>query len=63
MKSIFIHGGCRYAYQAQAPEELTIMPGEIIRVISDDQGDGWMEGRVDQRNAQGLFPSSYVSRT
>lgn len=49
-----------YAYQAEADEEISTVPGEILEVINWDVGSGWMEGESIKRKMQGIFPASYV---
>jgi hypothetical protein len=48
-----------YDFTANESDEMTIKEGEIIVVIKD-LGDGWVEGRIDERNVQGLFPANYA---
>lgn len=47
-----------YDYQGQQPEDLSFRAGDVIKVISDDDGSGWMEGEL--RGKKGIFPTSYV---
>ena len=47
---------CVWAYAAAHQGDLTINPGDIVRIISVNEG--WAEGEL--RGEVGLFPSSYV---
>ncbi|KAL2914753.1 formin-binding protein [Polyrhizophydium stewartii] len=50
-----------YDYNSSAPEELTILKGQIIPVIAKHE-DGWWEGlgSEDGRRRKGLFPSNFT---
>ncbi|XP_065187804.1 proline-serine-threonine phosphatase-interacting protein 1-like [Sycon ciliatum] len=53
-------GQCRanFPYEAQGPEELTFMEGEIITIVMKEDGNWW---RGDVRGRQGMFPCNYVT--
>uniref|UniRef100_A0A8D0G5F1 Mitogen-activated protein kinase kinase kinase n=1 Tax=Sphenodon punctatus TaxID=8508 RepID=A0A8D0G5F1_SPHPU len=52
-----------FEYEACGEDELSLRPGDVVQVLSQDSqvsGDeGWWTGRIDQR--VGIFPSNYVS--
>ena len=50
----------QYDYEAQAFDELTITPGDIISIIEMDD-PGWWKGKL--RNKIGVFPATYVTQT
>lgn len=47
-----------YGYEAMNDDELTVNEGDAIRVISSDDGSGWV--RVECNRKEGLVPASYV---
>lgn len=49
-----------YAYTAAADDELSLRPGDELRVLEDV--DGWFFGVSTATGASGLFPSNYVRR-
>lgn len=51
-----------YNYEAQAPEELSILEGMVIPVTATHP-DGWWEGLIygtDGVTRKGLFPSNFT---
>lgn len=54
-----------FEYEACGEDELSLRPGDVVQVLSQDSqvsGDeGWWTGQIDQR--VGIFPSNYVSRS
>jgi len=48
-----------YPYNAQAPDELTLQPGEIIQVIREVD-EGWWEGEF--KGKRGVFPNNFVKK-
>nr|XP_060617679.1 mitogen-activated protein kinase kinase kinase 9 isoform X2 [Anolis sagrei ordinatus] len=52
-----------FEYEACGEDELSLRPGDVVRVLSQDSqvsGDeGWWTGQIDQR--VGIFPSNYVT--
>ncbi|KAJ6667248.1 hypothetical protein lerEdw1_017226 [Lerista edwardsae] len=52
-----------FEYEACAEDELSLRPGDVVQVLSQDSqvsGDeGWWTGRIEQR--VGIFPSNYVT--
>lgn len=48
----------KYAYQAQQPDELSLVKGDKVLVI-EKCSDGWWKGRTES-NEKGWFPSNYV---
>nr|XP_056706998.1 mitogen-activated protein kinase kinase kinase 9 [Euleptes europaea] len=54
-----------FEYEACGEDELSLRPGDVVQVLSQDSqvsGDeGWWTGQIDQR--LGIFPSNYVSRS
>lgn len=46
-----------YEYQARGDDEITIHPGDVIKVINSDDGNGWTYGEINGN--RGLFPTSY----
>jgi NADPH oxidase len=47
-----------YAFTAEMPNEVSIRPGDIITIVSQDD-EGWWEGEVNGQT--GMFPSNYVT--
>lgn len=47
-----------YSFYAENPDELTINPGDVIRVL-DEIDDGWWVGECDGR--RGIFPVNYCA--
>lgn len=47
-----------YDYNAVSDFEISIKKGDIIKLIKNDQGDGWNEGELN--GIIGQFPASYV---
>ena len=50
----------QYDYDAQADDELTIVPGDIIYILEKDD-PGWWKGKLN--NKVGVFPATYVTET
>ncbi|KAI6647295.1 Nostrin-like [Oopsacas minuta] len=50
----------QYDYAAQAFDELTIAPGDVISIIEQDD-PGWWKGKLNNRI--GVFPATYVTQT
>ena len=50
---------CKYNYQAQRPDELSLIKGEKIMVL-EKSIDGWWKGRKSDNVSSGWFPSNYV---
>ncbi|XP_053240550.1 mitogen-activated protein kinase kinase kinase 9 isoform X1 [Podarcis raffonei] len=52
-----------FEYEACGEDELSLRPGDVVQVLSQDSqvsGDeGWWTGQLDQR--VGIFPSNYVT--
>uniref|UniRef100_A0A8D2KRW1 Mitogen-activated protein kinase kinase kinase n=1 Tax=Varanus komodoensis TaxID=61221 RepID=A0A8D2KRW1_VARKO len=52
-----------FEYEACGEDELSLRPGDVVQVLSQDSqvsGDeGWWTGQIDQR--VGIFPSNYVT--
>lgn len=47
-----------YDYVGEVDEDLSFYAGDVITIMKDDDGSGWIEGEL---NGQvGIFPSSYV---
>jgi len=56
------NGSCTalYDYAGEQPEDLAFYAGDVIHLLKEDDGSGWLEGEL---NGQvGIFPSSYVQR-
>ncbi|KAG6827113.1 hypothetical protein H0H92_013157 [Tricholoma furcatifolium] len=54
-----------YAYEAQGPDEISLVEGQTIELTpgpsgGQNYGDGWWEG-IDSAGRRGIFPSNYVS--
>lgn len=47
-----------YEYISEAPNELTIKPGDIIWIIDDSPLEQWWEGYIEGRG-RGFFPAQY----
>ena len=48
-----------HKYEATAPDELTIIPGEVIKNCKQVPGEsGWMTGTLN--GVTGLFPDNFV---
>uniref|UniRef100_A0A670I921 SH3 domain-containing protein n=1 Tax=Podarcis muralis TaxID=64176 RepID=A0A670I921_PODMU len=51
-----------FEYEACGEDELSLRPGDVVQVLSQDSqvsGDeGWWTGQLDQR--VGIFPSNYI---
>lgn len=48
-----------YSYNAQNPDELTIIENEQLEVIGDGDGDGWLRAR-NYRGEEGYVPHNYL---
>ncbi|CAG98850.1 Bzz1p [Kluyveromyces lactis] len=48
-----------YPYQSQGPDELSLQVGDKIKVLKEDEGNGWTFGELN--GTQGLFPTTYCS--
>lgn len=48
-----------YSYNAQNPDELTIVENEQLEVIGDGDGDGWLRAR-NYRGEEGYVPHNYL---
>lgn len=48
---------CKFEYQAQGDDEISIYPGDNIELLKDADENGWALGSVNGQ--QGLFPISY----
>lgn len=48
---------CKYEYEAQGDDEISISPGDTIEVLRDADENGWALGLINGN--QGLFPVSY----
>jgi hypothetical protein len=48
-----------YSYVAQGSEELSIQEGEIVNILSTDNGDGWIIAQSSS-GMSGLTPANYV---
>lgn len=48
-----------YSYNAQNPDELTIVENEQLEVIGDGDGDGWLRAR-NYRGEEGYIPHNYL---
>ena len=55
-----------YDYEAQNEDELRLLCGDTVEVLSKDakiSGDeGWWTGRLDRDNTVGIFPSNFVTQ-
>ncbi|SCU80395.1 LAMI_0B02168g1_1 [Lachancea mirantina] len=49
-----------YAYEKQDVDELTVRPGDAIKLISSDSGNGWTKIRNESSGQSGLVPTTYV---
>lgn len=47
-----------YSFEARVPDELTLVAGDAVEVLSEDVGGGWWFGRC--RGQTGVFPANYV---
>jgi len=47
-----------YSFDPEDPDEISIGRGDVINLLRDEDGSGWMIGEVDGR--MGTFPSGYV---
>lgn len=48
-----------YSYNAQNPDELTIVENEQLEVVGDGDGDGWLRAR-NYRGEEGYVPNNYL---
>lgn len=48
-----------YSYNAQNPDELTIVENEQLEVVGDGDGDGWLRAR-NYRGEEGYVPHNYL---
>lgn len=53
-----LFGRALYAYESTSDSELSLKPGDVLEVLSCEEGDAWWSGAIDDR--EGWFPSSYV---
>ena len=49
---------CLYDYSAMNSDELTVVVGDVLKVLTLDDGSGWI--RAEKGGKQGLVPASYV---
>lgn len=50
-----------YDYDASSPDELSIVEGDVLRVVGDDDGSsGWLKASSSSSGKQGLVPANYV---
>lgn len=47
----------QYDYQSQGDDELSLVTGDVVKVIKGDDGSGWTYGELN--GSKGLFPTSY----
>ncbi|XP_063699365.1 protein nervous wreck isoform X2 [Culicoides brevitarsis] len=48
-----------YSYNAQNPDELTIVENEQLEVVGEGDGDGWLRAR-NYRGEEGFVPHNYL---
>ncbi|XP_043463279.1 protein nervous wreck isoform X1 [Leptopilina heterotoma] len=48
-----------YSYNAQNPDELTIVESEQLEVVGEGDGDGWLRAR-NYRGEEGFVPQNYL---
>ncbi|GAB6022818.1 hypothetical protein CHUAL_006916 [Chamberlinius hualienensis] len=48
-----------YSYTAQNPDELSIIEQEILEIVDEGEGDGWVKARNSQ-GIEGYVPQNYV---
>ena len=48
-----------YAYRAQQTDELSFEPGEIIKILTEDDPT-WWKGESESSGRSGFFPNNYV---
>lgn len=48
-----------YSYQAQNPDELSIVENEQLEVVGEGDGDGWLRAR-NYRGEEGFVPHNYL---
>ena len=49
---------CATAFKAQDNDEMSLSPGDILRLIDDDD-DGWSFGEKASDGQEGFFPSTF----
>jgi len=49
-----------YNFAGEQAEDLPFYAGDIITVLQEDDGSGWLHGELN--GVRGIFPSSYVQR-
>ncbi|ODV92612.1 hypothetical protein CANCADRAFT_1203 [Tortispora caseinolytica NRRL Y-17796] len=49
-----------YAYTAQGPGELSMKDGDLLTIVDEDDGSGWIV--VTNGKKEGVVPSTYVKR-
>uniref|UniRef100_A0A0N5BRA8 SH3 domain-containing protein n=1 Tax=Strongyloides papillosus TaxID=174720 RepID=A0A0N5BRA8_STREA len=50
----------RYSYIPQENDELSLTPGEIIKVLDKGEDNGWLYGSIN--GVKGVFPDSYIEK-
>lgn len=49
-----------YDFAGEQSEDLPFYAGDVIKVLKEDDGSGWLTGELNGRT--GIFPTSYVQR-
>ena len=49
----------KFAYAGQEEDELSFAAGDLIQVLSKEEGD-WWHGRLLLKGTSGMFPANYV---
>ncbi|CEF66950.2 BcDNA.GH03163 [Strongyloides ratti] len=50
----------RFSYIPQENDELSLTPGDIVRVLDKGEDNGWLFGSIN--GTKGVFPDSYIER-
>uniref|UniRef100_A0A0K0DW48 SH3 domain-containing protein n=1 Tax=Strongyloides stercoralis TaxID=6248 RepID=A0A0K0DW48_STRER len=50
----------RFSYIPQENDELTLTPGDIVRVLDKGEDNGWLYGSIN--GTKGVFPDSYIEK-
>ena len=51
---------CKYDYDSRTNDDLSFKKGEIMRVITPDEG-GWWFAHSEERGENGYVPSNYMA--
>eukprot|EP00041_Stephanoeca_diplocostata_P031615 m.989012 g.989012 ORF g.989012 m.989012 type:complete len:1298 (+) comp23995_c0_seq6:220-4113(+) len=54
------YGSCTFAFQAEADDELDIIPGDVIKVLAQEDSD-WQKGELVRTSQHGIYPTEFAT--